>query len=818
MTTRLDLTEQQTIVVREQESQKIIIRENAVRGDAGPIGPQGPTGPQGPQGNTGPTGPAGGPQGPTGPSGPSGQFGGITLDYFFDTNTANTEPDAHHLKFNNTNLQIANQLYISEESNSAVDVTAFLTTIDDSTSPIKGHFKLTSRANADAFLIFTISAANHIGVYSVVDCSYVSGDTDELGHLFDVEEEVLITFARTGDAGAVGPQGPTGPPGTSNTANVTFDNNIVIGTGDEYGGNGLYLAPGAVQAANQQLLRIRGGDDPVHIHMDTGNSSEFDQYWGDDSKYVKLERGYDGNAVIGTYGGDGAKTWKFGSDGNTIFPNTANQTIHLGANSYIKYINDRITQQSGNADPNTFYTITEQQRNYWETYTQTDVDGDYAYSYIFSQMSNANNPYVLIENKPLNGPSKTWLFDANGSIVFPSLSVDLHNGGIQNGQVLQFGDPSKQVIITGPTPAENVNAQRIIIQGQRGIGQYSEGGDVYLWAGDSDENGGDIKIYAGDADSGSAGQGGYVNIDGGLGFDNGGDVEITGGYSANGTGGTVRLVAGAGAGSYGNVEIGNNGKQWTFDVNGTLTFPNNGDSNIREQRYGMGNLVAYLDSQWTLGEYNGTNWGTQGIRINPGIEGSADIYLPSDPDAANGTALVISNYSSNGNVQIHANNSTWKFYNDGRFVAPSRIQTPNSVDFLFDNGFGTFPYFGFKQTDSETFKIRTNISAGDLNTDVISIDRQSQNVTFSGNIHAGNIHGSSNNVTLSADSYDWVFYNNGRLKIPDSASIPPGSSLGDAGDVAGMIAANSTHLFYCTAAYDSSSDIWKRVAWSNDIW
>ena len=34
----------------------------------------------------------------------------------------------------------------------------------------------------------------------------------------------------------------------------------------------------------------------------------------------------------------------------------------------------------------------------------------------------------------------------------------------------------------------------------------------------------------------------------------------------------------------------------------------------------------------------------------------------------------------------------------------------------------------------------------------------------------------------------------------------------------GMIAANTTDFFYCSAAYDSSSDIWKRVAWSADTW
>jgi hypothetical protein len=193
------------------------------RGPQGVIGPQGPQGPQGPTGAVGPQGASGftgvaGPQGPQGPSGPEGSFGGITLEYTFDTNTANTDPGVGQLKFNQTNLQLANQLYISEFADGGIDVTTFLTTIDDSTSPIKGHFKVTARSNVEAFLLFTISGASHPGIYSVVNCAYVSGDTNQSGILFTENQNVLITFARTGDigaAGAAGPQGPQGPTGAN---------------------------------------------------------------------------------------------------------------------------------------------------------------------------------------------------------------------------------------------------------------------------------------------------------------------------------------------------------------------------------------------------------------------------------------------------------------------------------------------------------------------------------------------------------------------------------------------------------------------------
>lgn len=194
---------------------------------------------------------------------------------------------------------------------------------------------------------------------------------------------------------------------------------------------------------------------------------------------------------------------------------------------------------------------------------------------------------AIDETDPDNLVYKSWYFGSTGGITFPTLSTNLHNGGVQPAQTLQFSDTSQQVIITGPTPATDENAQRLIIQGQRGLGT-GEGGDVYLWAGDAEGiNGGDIKIYAGDADDATDGYGGYVNIDAGNGFTQGGYVNITAGsgttlggnlniYAGSGgggTGGNLNLTAGYGATSGGVVQVNTYGHQWQFGTDGALTFP-----------------------------------------------------------------------------------------------------------------------------------------------------------------------------------------------------------------------------------------------------
>lgn len=52
----------------------------------------------------------------------------------------------------------------------------------------------------------------------------------------------------------------------------------------------------------------------------------------------------------------------------------------------------------------------------------------------------------------------------------------------------------------------------------------------------------------------------------------------------------------------------------------------------------------------------------------------------------------------------------------------------------------------------------------------------------------------------------------------DAFVAAPTSSLGQVGDVAGMIAINGSFLYYCVADYDGSSNIWSRVALTLTNW
>jgi hypothetical protein len=62
-------------------------------------------------------------------------------------------------------------------------------------------------------------------------------------------------------------------------------------------------------------------------------------------------------------------------------------------------------------------------------------------------------------------------------------------------------------------------------------------------------------------------------------------------------------------------------------------------------------------------------------------------------------------------------------------------------------------------------------------------------------------------VTISAPS--------GTVKI---LSNVPTTSVGISGDVEGAVALDATYMYYCTATYDGSTNIWKRIAWSAETW
>jgi hypothetical protein len=218
--------------------------------------------------------------------------------------------------------------------------------------------------------------------------------------------------------------------GGANTGNVTFSNQIVLGTGSNDGSGGLYLAPGNASIANSavQYLRVRGGDNLTHIHLDTGNNQAYDQYFGDDAKYVKLELGDAGNVVVGTDDAAGnSYNWTFGSDGRLTFPGTPR--IDTSTNNFEVQAAEAI-----NFEANTVVNIyTDAGNNAFQW--QFGDDGVLAVPGNLVYVGASPAPYISgfnsvsaeeftndTSNVTINANSHTWNFDSTGNLTIPSTS------------------------------------------------------------------------------------------------------------------------------------------------------------------------------------------------------------------------------------------------------------------------------------------------------------------------------------------------------------------------------------------------------------
>jgi collagen type VII alpha len=190
-----------------------------VTGAAGQTGATGVTGAQGETGATGNTGPTGN----TGATGPEGSFGGATFRYDYDaTSIVDADPGAGKIRLNSLTLSSASVLYIDDIDLDSNDIHQFLQTIDDSTSTIKGHFKISKQSDPTIFFLYAINSLVDDSNHFNVNCTYLAGN----GSLSN-GDDVFITFARTGDAGDQGPTGTTGATGNTGATGPTGENGTI---------------------------------------------------------------------------------------------------------------------------------------------------------------------------------------------------------------------------------------------------------------------------------------------------------------------------------------------------------------------------------------------------------------------------------------------------------------------------------------------------------------------------------------------------------------------------------------------------------------
>jgi hypothetical protein len=193
------------------------------QGVTGPQGPQGVQGPQGPQGVEGPQGPQGvtgpqGPQGVSGPKGETGEFGGASFNYDYSTTITASDPGAGVLRFDSLTFASVANIYIDQVDANADNITNFINTINASESDILGYVKVADKTTGTNFTFYAIASTvtNNTGWFTI-PVSYLSNTVNS----FPDGNDVVVTFAVTGNRGDAGPTGPQGVQGPQGPQGVT---------------------------------------------------------------------------------------------------------------------------------------------------------------------------------------------------------------------------------------------------------------------------------------------------------------------------------------------------------------------------------------------------------------------------------------------------------------------------------------------------------------------------------------------------------------------------------------------------------------------
>lgn len=531
-------------------------------------------------------------------------------------------------------------------------------------------------------------------------------------------------------------------------------------------------------------------------------------------------------------------TWNFDTDGTTTFP--YNQVITTGEGS------DMVVTSAGGL------TLTKNDGNTWTWKSTVSV----------------NDNVVISTN--IQTTSRQWTFDTSGILTLPNnaeirpngTGIDLRAGSagyaqIQNsnaGQIIGVNDSLAYVQTARPDQFqvganENTNMDNVIwvdknvypgITSVTTSWQLLSGGTRYSIASIEDETPSPGLVRITMEDTGLVfGYGTLAEFHTPTSwnweFDNygnlnaPGDVRITGTFS-NTTDGYLNL-RGSNAGPTPRIHLRNYNDDPTSDVNVHLQTGN----------------ASQTFELFMLGASHATYPYSGGIRSN---SSTAPIIIQTDTDIANNTWVFgldgsltvpgdIKSAAGTGDVVIEANNGstarTWTFGGNGTLEAPGEISITTN------NSHGGTGYTGFLTLTSTQNGVSNPNKFIRLNVDgnLQIIDSAYQHTIFdladSGDLAiSGNLTTTAGKA-VSATHLNATYLNyetNGSLQVGQSSggsflvatkrfqvlSAVPTSSKGSDGDVVGCVAFDANYVYYCSAAYDGTNNIWHRVVWTDNNW
>ena len=317
-------------------------------------------------------------------------------------------------------------------------------------------------------------------------------------------------------------------------------------------------------------------------------------------------------------------------------------------------------------------------------------------------------------------------------------------------------------------------------------------------------------------------------------------------------------------------------RRWQFGEDGNLTFPDGTnysgkDITLPQTTNGTPNKVSWNFSDIAVGstttflEWNllSTDLGefligtssaatpfyfsfdgsgqTLGTIDNGGIVGGGKLTFGSTAGSNAGDVNAIELKATNGDVYLTSTESVkitvdasdssarvWTFDPSGNLNVPGGIVAEYEEDFTISTSYllMSSPAPGSPVTNTFTFAANGDLTVPELilgTTDLTLRAAAGQTTSIEAGV------GGSIEIGYQADPPANIYIGTGtigpsttttniqsdRLRVLVNA---PTTSKGQSGDIIGLVAFSSTHIYYCTASYDGTTDIWKRVALTGGVW
>jgi len=151
----------------------------------------------------------------------SGEDGAIPgYFYKFDTNTADSDPGAGEVKFNNGTYASATAIYINDADSNGASTATDVQSWGGSTSTIKGSLHIVDINDSSTYARFKITAAvTDASGYNKITVAHLASN-----NTFSATDELSITFVRAGDKGTTGDTGSTGSTGSTGATGASGTN------------------------------------------------------------------------------------------------------------------------------------------------------------------------------------------------------------------------------------------------------------------------------------------------------------------------------------------------------------------------------------------------------------------------------------------------------------------------------------------------------------------------------------------------------------------------------------------------------------------